>query len=403
MSRIRTLLVIVVASSACTVSTQAQSVTPDETKVSSGSDQDPAQIFARGERALTDGNLREAELDFKRVLALDPRAAAAYVNLGVIQMRHKQWDAALSSLHSAQKLAPELAGIRLNIGLANYRKGDYRHAIPAFESVVKDAPDSVQARYLLGQCYFFTDRYVEAVDVLEPIWPKQSTDLNYLYVLSTAADKAERKDLGDRAIARMAEVGGDTAVVHMLIGKAMLNLEAYDDAARELAAAQQADPKLPFVHFNLGLLYSKKGDYARAKSEFLKDIALEPDLPFNYEELGNVYALLNENIEAEKNYQHALRLDARMLNSHLGLAKIHQTQGHYAKALANLDAAARLDPESSRIHYLRGQVLVRMGKKIEAKKEIEMSVHMSSARRDKRQRELEAEPIPSPELTHDHQ
>jgi hypothetical protein len=44
---------------------------------------------------------------------------------------------------------------------------------------------------------------------------------------------------------------------------------------------------------------------------------------------------------------------------------------------------------------------LRMGKKIEGKKEIEASVRMSSARRDKRQKELEADPVPSPELTRD--
>jgi len=365
------------------------------------SGQDPAQIFARAENALGKGDLQQAEVDFKRVLALDPRAAAAYANLGVIHMRRKQWDAALINLRQAEKLAPTVAGIRLNMGLAYYRKGDYRHAIPPFESVAKDAPGSLQARYLLGQCYFFTDRYVEAADTLEPLWPQQSQDLNYLYVLSTAADKADRKDLGDRAVARMAEVGGDSAIVHMLIGKAMLNLEAYDDAAKELAAAVEADPKLPFVHFNLGLLYSKKGDYERAQAEFQKDIALEPDLPFNYDELGNVCSLSNDDQAAEKNYRKALRLDPHMLNPHLGLAKIYQAQTLYTKALAELAAAAQIDPESSRIHYLRGQILIRMGKTAEGKREIETSVRMSSARRDRRQKELETGPVPSPELTQD--
>lgn len=387
---------------ACASSLNAQTRSSLEKSGSAAaSDQDPAQIFARAENALGKGELQQAEVDFKRVLALDPRAAAAYANLGVIHMRRKQWDAALTNLRQAEKLAPTVPGIRLNMGLTYYRQGDYRHAIPPFESVVKDVPDSLQARYLLGQCYFFTDRYVEAADTLEPLWPRQSQDLNYLYVLSTAADKADRKDLGDRALARMAEVGGDSAIVHMLIGKAMLNLEAYDDAAKELTAAEEADPKLPFVHFNLGLLYSKKGDYERAKFEFQKDIALEPDLPFNYDELGNVCSLSNDDQEAEKNYRKALRLDPHMLNPHLGLAKIYQARTLYAKALAELAAAAQIDPESSRIHYLRGQILIHMGKTAEGKKEIETSVRMSSARRDRRQKELEAEPVPSPELTQD--
>lgn len=360
---------------------------------------DPQRIFAEGESALDRGDLDQAERSFRRVLTLDARAAGAYANLGVIHMRRKEWGKALANLREAEKLAPDIPGFRLNIGLAYYKQGDFRHAVPAFESVLKDVPDSSQARYLLGQCYFFTERYVEAADTLVPLWAQESKDLNYLYVLTIAADKSERKELSDRALARLAEVGEDSAEVHLLLGKAMLQLESYDDAAKELGAAAEANPKLPFVHFNLGLLYSKKGDYERAKAEFLKDIALEPDVVFNYDELGNVYVLTENDSEAEKSYQHALRLEPRMLNPHLGLAKIYQRQGQYTKALAELQAAAKLDPESSRIHYLRGQILLRMGRKVEAKKEMDTSVQMSSARRDKREKELEGESLPSPELT----
>jgi Flp pilus assembly protein TadD len=88
-----------------------------------------------------------------------------------------------------------------------------------------------------------------------------------------------------------------------------------------------------------------------------------------------------------------------MLTPHLGLAKVYQRQGQYEKALAELDAAAKLDLQSSRIHYLRGQVLLKLGRKEEARKEIDTSVQMSSARREQREKELEGGSLPSPELT----
>jgi tetratricopeptide (TPR) repeat protein len=187
--------------------------------------------------------------------------------------------------------------------------------------------------------------------------------------------------------------------LHLLLGKAKLNEEAYDDALKELTAAAQADPKLPFVHFNLGMVYSKKGDYAEAKAAFLQDIALEPDIVFNYDELGNVCFLMGDDAEAERNYRQALRLEPQMLNPRLGLARVYQRQMQYEKALAELAIAGKLDPESSRIHYLRGQILLRQGRTSEGKKELDTSVRMSSAKRDQRQKELEGGSVPSPELT----
>jgi len=127
---------------------------------------DPRKLFEAGEAALHAGKLDEAERAFRQVLAINPGVAGAYANLGVIDMRRKQWPRALEMLHKAEKLAPDVAGIRLNIGLAYFRQNDFVRAIRPFESVVQQSPDSYQASYLLGLCYFFNDRWTDAIGTL---------------------------------------------------------------------------------------------------------------------------------------------------------------------------------------------------------------------------------------------
>ena len=275
-------------------------------------------------------NLDLAERSFRGVLAQDPQAAGAYANLGVIYMRRKQWPQALEMLHKAEHLAPEIPGIRLNIGLAYYRQNNFRAAIAPFESVVRDAPDSYQARYLLGLCYFFTERYADATSMLEPLWAQASNQLNYLYVLGIAAGKSGRPELEQRALGRLAEIGQDSAELHLLQGKAHINREEYDDAIKELELAAKANPKLPFVHFNLGIAYYKKQELERAKEEFLKDAALEPDVAYNYDQLGLVNSLLGNNQEAESNLRKALRLDPSLASARYQLAQIYQREGKYS-------------------------------------------------------------------------
>ena len=65
---------------------------------------DPQTWFARGQAALQAGELDSAEADFRKVAAADPRAGAAFANLGVIAMRRKQWDQALALLQKAERL-----------------------------------------------------------------------------------------------------------------------------------------------------------------------------------------------------------------------------------------------------------------------------------------------------------
>src|SRR6202795_5228156 len=116
---------------------------------------DPQKLFEAGEAALHAGKLDEAERAFRQVLAINPGVAGAYANLGVIQMRRKQWPQALEMLHKAKNLAPDIAGIRLNIGLAYFRQNDFLRAIRPFESVVQQGPGAFQAQFLLGIFFFF--------------------------------------------------------------------------------------------------------------------------------------------------------------------------------------------------------------------------------------------------------
>ena len=364
---------------------------------------DPAKLFQAGQDALNHGRLDEAERDFRQVLAVDPQLGGAYANLGVVYMRRKQWAKGLEMLQKAEHLMPQVAGIRLNIGLAYYRQNEFLKAIPPLESVVRDQPEALQPRHLLGLCYFFVERWADAAHMLEPLWAQESEKLTYLYVLSIAAHRAGLKDLDARATAQLVKTGDGSPEYHLFMGKAHLNLEQYDMALADFQAAAEANPKLTFVHFNMGLAYLKKQDYERARDEFLKDAAVEPDLAFNYDQLGDVYSLMQQDSNAERSYHEALRRDPRLVNSYIGLAKTYQREQKYPQALTAIGSAGRLDPNRTDIHYLKGQVLIHMGRKEEGKKELEASVRIDNEHRAERQKQVESGIVPSPELLQDEQ
>ncbi|HTQ55508.1 MAG TPA: tetratricopeptide repeat protein [Bryobacteraceae bacterium] len=362
---------------------------------------DTRQVFERGQREIEAGDLAAAEKDFRAVLASDPENVGAHGNLAVVFMRRKQWKQALDELQVAERFAPGMPGIRLNIGLVYYRQADYQRAIAPFESVVHDQPDSHQARYLLGLCYFFKERYADAAQTLEPLWPQESANLNYLYVMSIAANKTGLKDLDRKATARLIEVGQDSAEMHLLIGKAHAGAGMYDQALQEFQTAARLDPKLPLVHYFLGTEYRRQNDLDHARQEFLKDIAISPDVAYDYDELGAVYYALDQLADAERNYKQALRLDPSLGTSDYGLAKIYKEQHKYAQALEALRAAGAIDPQSSSVCYLRGQVLFAMGRRAEAKTAFDESARLKQAVRDELERKISGQHPADPQLVRD--
>ena len=222
----------------------AQEQRPSGTPSGSKTSGDARDLYLKGQAALQGGDLDAAEKAFRQVLAIDPRSAGAYSNLGVIAMRRKDWDQALKLLEKAAKLAPTVSGVRLNIGLVYYREGDYEAAIVPLSSVLRDQPDSEQARYLLGLCDVFTEKFSDAVSVLEPLWAQKSEDFMYLYVLSMAANGAGQKELDEKVLARLIEVGGDRAEFHLLMGKAYLYRQETEKAVAELSSTRRVSVRI---------------------------------------------------------------------------------------------------------------------------------------------------------------
>jgi tetratricopeptide (TPR) repeat protein len=327
------------------------------------------EAYQSGEQAIREGDLANAEKWFLRVLELVPQDVGARVNLGVIFMREQNWPRALEYLSQAEQLAPQVPGIHLNMGLLRYRQDKYGAAIPEFQAALKGQPDSLQTRRLLGLCYLFEERYTEAATELEPLWNVSNGDLSYLYSLSVAAGNSGRHNLEERALTRLTELGKDSPLMHLLLGKAYIAHQDDEHALAEFRMAAAADPKLPLLHYNLGIVYRHLGQLETARAEFLEDVAIEPGVAFNYDQLGLLSSQQHSIPQAEAYFKDAVQRDPRLGTSWFGLAKLYKEQDSFPEALTALDKAGALDPKSASVHYLRAQVLTALKRNNEAQAE----------------------------------
>ncbi len=80
--------------------------------------------------------------------------------------------------------------------------------------------------------------------------------------------------------------------------------------------------------------------------------------------------------EAEKTLRQALRLNPKMPASLFGLAKINMQRDKYQQALNEIDAALKLAPGSQNVHFVRGRILLKLGRREDAEKEFLISKNM---------------------------
>jgi len=83
----------------------------------------------------------------------------------------------------------------------------------------------------------------------------------------------------------------------------------------------------------------------------------------------------------------------------MGLAKIAEQKKNYPAALVQLNEIIRLDKDNASSRYLRGQVLLRMGREKEGREELAVAARLLNEQRAARYKELEGETVASPELS----
>jgi tetratricopeptide (TPR) repeat protein len=148
----------------------------------------------------------------------------------------------------------------------------------------------------------------------------------------------------------------------------------------------------------LGVAYLRLDRKEEAEVEFRKDIEIEPDLSDTYEQLGQLYQRAGDNDHALHFFQEALKRNPKMPASLFGVAKIYLQQEKYREALAAIDSAVRLAPGNQSVHFLRGQLLARLGRREAAQAEFNLAQKMVNADLNKRRESLSDQRVPNPEL-----
>src|SRR5215469_8301318 len=191
------------------------------------------------------GQLGEAQRLFAGAVKANPRIAAAWSNLGQAQHALKRPAEALQSLDQARALAPDDIDIllarkpqhfeaRLNSGLAQARLGIPERALADFDAALALSPHHPVAHYNRGAALIKLGRYAEAVAANE------------------------------RAIAAAPQHVG----AWLNRGMALMQLRRVEEAVASYGEVLALRKDHAEAHFNSALALLTRGDYARGFAEY---------------------------------------------------------------------------------------------------------------------------------------
>lgn len=303
------------------------------------------------------GDMAAAEKHFREAVRAAPLFTEAWINLAATLGMESKADEAQQAVDTALKVDPSNAQALqlrqdlsaspqspLAVGLELYKKGIYAGARPQFESALKSQPNDLRVVILLADTDLHLNAAADAVALLQPLAAANLQNLDFELIYGSALIAAGRQREGLPHVEKVAE-SNQNADAYMIAGQALLDLDEFDQARKDLEAALRLNPELPRILTLVGIARDKVGDTANAEAAFRGALKINADDFQANLYLGAILSQRRELTEARPYLDRALKLDPKDSMARYESAMLKNASGEYEAATLELEQLAKAEPE----------------------------------------------------------
>lgn len=225
------------------------------------------------------GDLRQAEADYRKVLAQEPSNADALSLLGTLFLTRGQFDAALSHSMEAVALRPEEATFASRLGSAYQARGEADKARQCFERALTLQPGRPEAHNSLGLIHKDSgsiqaaERHFRAAIAAAPDQPLAYSNLGALL------QEAYRLEEAEGLLRKALELDPEYAHAHLNLANTLRLAGRFAESETYVRRALALREPFPDAHNSLGMLLRLRGATAEAQAAFERALELRPDYP----------------------------------------------------------------------------------------------------------------------------
>ena len=318
------------------------------------------QILTNAFNFHTNGNIREAEKQYKYFLDQGFKDPRVFSNYGVICQRKGNIKKAMLLYQECIKLYPNVYSSYLNLGIIVKNLGNLDKSAELFRKAIELNPKSERACLNLGsvlsdlrqlkEAEFFTRKAIK----INPQYSKAYYNLSSILCLSGNIYEAER------SLIKAIELRPDYADAFFNLGSIFRDQRRLDEAENAYRKALDISPKNVDYLYNLANNQREKLQISEAKKLFLRVIKID-HLYFNaYNNLGEILKSEGKFVEAEEYILKAIDINPNLSKSYFMLSNLPSLKNHkkfrnnlFSKdILHNSDDISKID-----IYFARSNIL----------------------------------------------
>ena len=385
---------------------------------------DVGAMFLRGTLQAMNRQHDAAIKSFNEVLRLNPRAAAAQVQLAQLNIERGAAEAAVSLASEAVSTAPGVPEARLVLARALVAQGDLVRAESELDRLLKAFPRASSVQSLRGTLYLLKGNPAVARAAFQLAFDAEPTSISALTGLTMldvqekrlaqARERLERAltaepksaalllvaakvyvhsgDLpaAERALRQALDLAPINTEPYVLLGEIYRSQGRLDTARVEMDAAVEANPSNVPARTLAAMLVHAQQKPDEAKRRYLELLNIEPQAAVAANNLAWIYA------EEKQNLDEALVLAQRAVDQMVDYPEAWDTLGwvYYRKQLPILaiepfEKALAKDPNNATFHYHLGLALAGSGDRTKSRVAFERALKLQPTLVDAR-RELTA-------------
>ncbi len=313
--------------------------------------------------------------EFNAVLALDPKNAEAYANLGVIAFFQRDYQKASPYLRKALAIDPSLVKTQALLGICQRRLGDpsARGLLEKSFPKLKDKSMRLQVGLELAGLYDQQGDPGATASVMHSLVDLDPDNVDVLFMAQRVYS-----ELADDTLNKLAVLAPGSARMQQVVAERLVNGGDLPHAIEHYRKALLIDPRVPGVHFELGeaILQSSPfdaGTQAEAQKELEAAVTVDGDTAKTECEFGSIALSQSQLDQAFAHYQRAYQLDPNEVQAQMGLAEVLRMQEKWEEAVKYLRMAVQADPLNGTAHYRLGTAYKRLQMDDMAKKEMLLS------------------------------
>jgi tetratricopeptide (TPR) repeat protein len=344
--------------------------------------------------------------EFDAVLALDPKNAEAYANLGVIAFFQRDYQNASQYLRKALAIDPSLTKTQALLGICEKRLGDpsARGLLEKSFSKLKDKPMRMQVGLELAALYDQQGDPGATASLMRSLVDIDPDNVDVLFMAQRVYS-----ELADDTLNKLAVLAPGSARMQQVIAQHLVNAGDLQPAIEHYKKALQIDPRLHGIHFELAeavLQWSPldPGAQAEAQKELEAAVTVDGDTAKTECEFGAIAISQAQLDQAFAHYQRAYQLDPNEIQAQMGLAKVLRTQEKWQEAVKYLRMAVKSDPLNASAHYQLGTAYRRLQMDDMAQKEMILSQEIKKTKDQVEElyRQMNRRPTPGSDDVPDH-